>query len=76
MEMEVSSRLEASGCDECLQMESREPWKPVEEMATISYLQGDEHGKTRYTARVRHWTVADREAHEQMGFLQGWGLCE
>lgn len=29
--------------------------------------------KTRYTARVRHWTVADREAHEQMGFHEGWG---
>ncbi|HEX9558173.1 MAG TPA: polyketide cyclase, partial [Reyranella sp.] len=29
----------------------------------------------RYTARVRHWTVADREAHEKMGFHQGWGLC-
>jgi uncharacterized protein YndB with AHSA1/START domain len=32
-------------------------------------------GKTRYTARVRHWTVADREAHEKMGFHEGWGLC-
>lgn len=31
--------------------------------------------QTRYTARVRHWTVADREAHEKMGFHQGWGLC-
>ena len=33
----------------------------------------NEGGKTRYTAQVRHWTVADREAHEQMGFHQGWG---
>jgi uncharacterized protein YndB with AHSA1/START domain len=32
-------------------------------------------GKTRYTARVRHWTVADREAHEKMGFHAGWALC-
>jgi uncharacterized protein YndB with AHSA1/START domain len=32
-------------------------------------------GKTRYTARVRHWTAADRETHEKMGFHQGWGLC-
>ncbi len=32
-------------------------------------------GKTRYTARVRHWTAADREAHEKMGFHQGWGIC-
>jgi uncharacterized protein YndB with AHSA1/START domain len=30
-------------------------------------------GKTRYTARVRHWTAADREDHEKMGFYQGWG---
>jgi uncharacterized protein YndB with AHSA1/START domain len=35
----------------------------------------DEGGKTRYTARVLHWTVADREAHEKMGFHQGWGQC-
>ena len=32
-------------------------------------------GKTRYTARARHWTVADREAHEKMGFHEGWGRC-
>ena len=32
-------------------------------------------GKTRYTARARHWTVADREAHEKMGFHEGWGQC-
>ncbi len=23
-------------------------------------------GKTKYTVRVRHWSVADREAHEKM----------
>jgi uncharacterized protein YndB with AHSA1/START domain len=32
-------------------------------------------GKTRYTARARHWTVEDRDAHEKMGFHQGWGQC-
>lgn len=32
-------------------------------------------GKTRYTARVRHWTVADKEQHEKMGFHEGWGVC-
>lgn len=32
-------------------------------------------GRTRYTALARHWTVADRETHEQMGFHQGWGQC-
>lgn len=30
-------------------------------------------GKTRYTARALHWTVANREKHEKMGFHQGWG---
>ena len=32
-------------------------------------------GKTRYTARARHWSAADREAHEKMGFHEGWGRC-
>jgi uncharacterized protein YndB with AHSA1/START domain len=35
----------------------------------------DEGGKTRYTARALHWTVEDREAHEKMGFHEGWGKC-
>ena len=35
----------------------------------------DNGGKTKYTALVRHWTVADRERHEQMGFHTGWGQC-
>lgn len=32
-------------------------------------------GRTNYMARVSHWTVADREMHEKMGFHQGWGIC-
>ena len=32
-------------------------------------------GKTRYTARVVHWTREDCEAHEKMGFHQGWGTA-
>ena len=24
---------------------------------------------------VRHWTAADRGAHEEMGFHAGWGQC-
>lgn len=35
----------------------------------------DEGGKTRYTARARHWSAEDREAHEKMGFHEGWGQC-
>jgi uncharacterized protein YndB with AHSA1/START domain len=32
-------------------------------------------GKTKYTARVRHWTDADRGSHEKMGFHGGWAMC-
>lgn len=35
----------------------------------------DEGGRTRYTARARHWTEADRKRHEEMGFHVGWGIC-
>jgi uncharacterized protein YndB with AHSA1/START domain len=35
----------------------------------------DEDGKTRYTARVRHWNAEDKKTHEAMGFHGGWGLC-
>jgi uncharacterized protein YndB with AHSA1/START domain len=30
-------------------------------------------GKTKYTARALHWTVANRDKHEKMGFHHGWG---
>ncbi len=51
-------------------------WTPSRKpMMTVILTFEDEAGKTRYTARVRHWTVADREAHEAMGFHQGWGQC-
>ena len=35
----------------------------------------DEGGKTRYTARARHWTVEDARAHEALGFHVGWGIA-
>jgi len=35
----------------------------------------DEDGTTRYTATVRHWSVADKEAREKMGFHEGWGIA-
>ncbi len=51
-------------------------WEPSEKpfMTVILTFEND-GGKTKYTALVRHWTVADREAHEKMGFHQGWGMC-
>jgi uncharacterized protein YndB with AHSA1/START domain len=41
--------------------------------AIISF--DDEDGKTRYTARVRHWSAEDKKTHEDMGFHPGWGQC-
>ena len=35
----------------------------------------DEGGKTRYTARARHWNAEDAKAHEAMGFYVGWGIA-
>jgi uncharacterized protein YndB with AHSA1/START domain len=31
------------------------------------------NGGTLYTAIARHWSAEDREAHEAMGFHEGWG---
>jgi uncharacterized protein YndB with AHSA1/START domain len=55
-------------------------WEPSEKpfmtlILTFEDEGGPGSGKTRYTARVRHWTVTDKEAHEKMGFHQGWGIC-
>ena len=51
-------------------------WEPSPKpFMTIILTFEDEAGKTRYTARVRHWTAEDRQAHEAMGFHQGWGQC-
>ena len=49
-------------------------WEPSDKaFMTVIVTFEDLGGKTRYTARARHWTVADREAHEKMGFHEGWG---
>lgn len=51
-------------------------WTPSEKpFMTVILTFGEEAGQTRYTACARHWTVADREAHEAMGFHAGWGQC-
>lgn len=52
-------------------------WEPSEKpfMTAILTFEDLGGGKTKYTACVRHFTVADREAHEEMGFHGGWGLC-
>ncbi len=52
-------------------------WEPSEKPFFTAILTFEDlgGGKTRYTARARHWTAADRETHEKMGFHEGWGIC-
>ena len=51
-------------------------WVPSEKpFLTVILTFADEAGGTRYTARARHWTLEDRQAHEAMGFERGWGIC-
>lgn len=44
-------------------------------LAIVTFEDVGKDGGTRYTARVRHWSSEDREAHEKMGFHEGWGQC-
>jgi len=51
-------------------------WQPPDKpfmTAIITFEEVD--GGTKYIAIVRHWTDADREAHEKMGFHVGWPIC-
>jgi uncharacterized protein YndB with AHSA1/START domain len=51
-------------------------WEPsAKPFMTVILTFEEEGGTTKYTARVRHWTEADREQHENMGFHQGWAQC-
>jgi uncharacterized protein YndB with AHSA1/START domain len=52
-------------------------WVPSAKPFMVVAIQLDDlgGGKTRYTATVLHWTAEDREAHEKMGFHEGWGQC-
>ena len=51
-------------------------WVPsAKPFMTLVLTFDDVAGKTQYTALARHWSVEDREAHEKMGFHEGWGIC-
>ena len=52
-------------------------WQPAQKPFMTAILTFEEAGpgKAKYTARARHWTTADRDAHEKMGFIPGWSMC-
>ena len=54
-----------------------EAWKPSEKpfMTVVLTFEDAGPGKTKYTAIARHWSAEDRDAHEKMGFHEGWGQC-
>lgn len=53
-----------------------EAWLPSEKPFMTAIMTFEAEGnKTRYTARVLHWSVADRQAHEEMGFYSGWATA-
>jgi len=52
-------------------------WAPSGKAFMVGILTFEDAGagKTKYTARVRHWSSDDRAAHEKMGFHEGWGIA-
>ncbi len=50
-------------------------WTPARDILFTAIITFEEisAGRTNYTARALHWTVASRDKHEKMGFHQGWG---
>lgn len=49
-------------------------WVPSEKPFIVAEINFEPDGKggTNYSAIVRHWSIADRETHENMGFHEGW----
>lgn len=54
-----------------------EDWRPADSwLPMTAYIDlADEGPHTRYTATVYHKDAAGAEAHEKMGFQEGWGTC-
>lgn len=51
-------------------------WEPnAKPFMTAVITFEDLNGKTKYTARVFHWSVEDKKQHEAMGFHEGWSIC-
>ena len=53
-----------------------EAWQPSQKAFATIIVTFEAVGRgTRYTARARHWSAADREMHVNMGFEAGWSMC-
>jgi uncharacterized protein YndB with AHSA1/START domain len=52
-------------------------WQPSEKPFMVGIVTFEDAGdqKTKYTARVRHWSEDDCLSHEKMGFFSGWGAA-
>ena len=49
-------------------------WEPSEKPFMTMVLTLTEDGdKTNFTAEAKHWSVDDRQSHQDMGFESGWG---
>jgi uncharacterized protein YndB with AHSA1/START domain len=50
-------------------------WVPAGPFMVVIVTFDEEGGKTRYTARARHWSEENCKQHAAMGFVEGWGIC-
>jgi uncharacterized protein YndB with AHSA1/START domain len=52
-------------------------WQPSEKAFMVGIVTFEDlgGGKTRYTARARHWNADDRKIHQEMGFESGWNAA-
>ncbi|HAV62832.1 MAG TPA: polyketide cyclase [Verrucomicrobiales bacterium] len=52
-------------------------WEPSGQAFMTAMVTFDDlsRGRTRYIARAMHWSAADRQKHEKMGFHEGWNKC-
>ena len=49
-------------------------WVPQSPFMVAIFTFEPEGTGTRYTASARHWTEETLKQHEEMGFVQGWGM--
>lgn len=50
-------------------------WIPAEPFLVRIDEFADAAGRTRYTARARHWSAETRDRHAAMGFEAGWNAA-